>query len=122
MTEHVVLPLDGFLYAVADYGYVGTSGRGGKLLPPAANAALNASPGVNARRARHDFTIVQTLLSSKDVRVEVALGNRAGVDFLREGGMRGHHRSEESATVIRKIETTREVEQISALGRWMRTP
>ena len=39
-----------------DCAYVGTSGRGGKLLPPAANAALNASPGVKARRARHDFT------------------------------------------------------------------
>jgi hypothetical protein len=49
------LPLDVFLY-IEDYAlYVGTSGRGGKLLPPAARAALNASPGVKARRARHDF-------------------------------------------------------------------
>jgi len=34
------LPLDVFLY-IEDYAwYVGTSGRGGKLLPPAARAAL----------------------------------------------------------------------------------
>jgi hypothetical protein len=34
----------------------GHVGCGGKLLPPAANAALNASPSVNARRARYNFT------------------------------------------------------------------
>ena len=55
------LPLDAFLYFRKYTVHVGTSGRGGKLLPPAANAALNASPGVKARRARHDFT--QTTLA-----------------------------------------------------------
>ena len=53
---HPHLPLDAFLYLKDYTWYVGTLGaRGGKPLPPAANAALNASPGVKARRARHDF-------------------------------------------------------------------
>src|SRR5579862_9788668 len=103
------------------YGHVGTSGRGGKPLPPAANAALNASPGVNARRARHNPN-KSMRLARQDVRVELAFGNPAGIDFLRERRMRGHHRAKEPAVIGGKIETSRQVEQIAALGRRMRMP
>src|SRR5580698_5936753 len=99
MNNPLSLPLDGFLYSVRHSFHVGTSGRGGKLLPPAANAASNASPGVNARRARHDFHPhnPDPTLSSENIGVEVARGNVTGVDLLRERGMRRHHRAEQSA-------------------------
>src|ERR1019366_3421156 len=106
------IPLDAFRYIVEYVRLCGHVGPRRQAAPPSCQCCAKRFPRRESPTCppRFHTSIVQARSSAKDVRVEVALGNSPSVDFLRERGVRGHYRSEESAAVVRKIKAAREVE------------